>query len=95
MRDLLRELRKPTASWRIEASRALLTGVRGAFGRSACVTAARWLRRAALVPSFLGFQPAMRLVPRRAGASLFGAVGAGRTIGSCRRRCGCGMRLVL
>ena len=55
MRGLLRELRKRAASWRIEASRALLRGVRGVSWRSACVTAARWLWRAALVPSLWGF----------------------------------------
>ena len=69
-----------------------LEGVWGASWRGLGVAAAWWLWQAALVPDLWGFRLAMRLVPRWAGASLFGAAGVGRTICSDRRRCGCGRR---
>ena len=75
-------------SWRLEASRALLGGIR----REIRVDRARRLRVTGGGPrSFPVWvsQPVMRLRPEGPGASLFAGAGAGRTIGSCQHRCGC------
>lgn len=50
VRGLLRELRRPTACWRFEASRALLRGIWGVLWRSAGAASARWRWWAAPVP---------------------------------------------
>ena len=71
-----------TAFWHFEASRTPPGGglrrVLALTGCSRCLVAVAGRAGS----RSLGFQPVMRLVPRWAGASLLGAVGAGRTIGT-------------
>ena len=81
-------------SWRLEASRALLGGIR----REIRVDRARRLRVTGGEPrSFPVWvsQPVMRLRPSGPGASLFAGADAHRTIGSCQHRCGCDTRPAL